>query len=606
MKKTRVLSFIAAMSLAATSFGLSAFAADGDPVVQTPGDNEHSISITKKDDEAHTFEAYQLFKGTLTGESKTDEKAVMTGIEWGANVNKTKIEAAINGNATVKAALDAYNTPDVLFADPYDDAALFAAFISAKSDEEGVFANAIADVFAKALTGDPAKSATVAAGSTATKATLTGLTTGYYLIKDQDGSLAGKNGAYSDFILQLVNNVDVKAKADAPSIDKKITDADGSNEREGDTASIGDKIYYELQSAVPDMDLYETYYFIAGDTMSSGLSFDGADTVSVSIGGEELDDDKFYVNVPGRDGKTFEVVLKNFIQYKAQKGKDIEIKYTATLNEGCDRTLTGNLNTVDLLFANDPNATYTGKPNPDNPDEPNPDEPGPNDPTGKTPEAQTKVFTTGIRVLKVDENGDPLSGAKFKLTGAGTTAVISLQSKFEEDDEEGTYYKLKNGTYTTTAYTAAKAALYDSDAKYKLVEDEASVEMVAQATNGGTIEAYVDKDGYLVFSGLGEGTYTLQETEAPNGYNIDPTVYNIEITSTPTFDAPNWKVGGAEVTPSADNAWTVLTKEIVNKKGIILPATGGIGTVIFYVVGSLLIAGAAVLFVTKKKRNAAK
>ena len=606
MKKTRVLSFIAAMSLAATSFGLSAFAADGDPVVQTPSDNEHSISITKKDDEAHTFEAYQLFKGTLTGESKTDKSAVMTGIEWGANVDKTKIKAAINGNATVKAALEAYNTPDVKFADPYEDAALFAAFISAKSGETG-FANAIADVFAKALTdGDPAKSATVAAGSTATKATLTGLTTGYYRIKDQDGSLAGKNGAYSDFILQLVNNVDVNAKADAPSIDKKITDANGENEREGDTASIGDKIYYELQSAVPDMDLYETYYFIAGDTMSSGLSFDGAGSVTVSIDGKELDNDAFYVNVPGRDGKTFEVVLKNFIQYKAQKGKDIEINYTATLNEGCDRTLTGNPNTVDLLFANDPNATYTGKPNPDNPDEPNnPDEPGPNDPTGKTPPAQTKVFTTGIRVLKVDENGDALSGAKFKLTGAGTTAVISLQSKFEED-EAGTYYKLKNGTYTTTAYTAEKAALYDSNAKYKLVEDETSVEMVAQATNAGAIEAYVDKDGYLVFSGLGDGEYKLQETEAPNGYNIDPTVYDIKITSTPTFDTPNWKVGGAEVTPSADNAWTVLTKEIINKKGIILPATGGIGTVIFYVVGSLLIAGAAVLFVTKKKRNAAK
>lgn len=605
MKKTRVLSFIAAMSLAATSFGLSAFAADGDPVVQTPSDNEHSISITKKDDEEHTFEAYQLFKGTLTGESKTDTSAVMTGIEWGANVDKSKIKAAINGNATVKAALEAYNTPDVKFADPYDDAALFAAFISAKSGEEG-FSNAIADVFAKALTdGDPAKSAKVAAGSTATKATLTGLATGYYLIKDQDGSLAGKNGAYSDFILQLVNNVDVEAKADAPSIDKKITDANGENEREGDTASIGDTIYYELQSAVPDMDLYETYYFIAGDTMSSGLSFDGAGSVSVSIDGNKLDNDAFYVNVPGRDGKTFEVVLKNFIQYKAQKGKNIEINYTATLNEGCDRTLTGNLNTVDLLFANDPNATYTGKPNPDNPDEPNnPDEPGPNDPTGKTPPAKTKVFTTGIRVLKVDENGDALSGAKFKLTGAGTTAVVSLQSKFEKDDE-GTYYKLKNGTYTT-AYIAEKAALYDSDAKYKLVEDETSVEMVAQATNAGAIEAYVDKAGYLVFSGLGEGIYKLQETEAPNGYNIDPTVYEIEITSAPTFDAPNWKIGDAAVTPSADNAWTVLTKEIINKKGIILPATGGIGTVIFYVVGSLLIAGAAVLFVTKKKRNAAK
>ena len=71
-----------------------------------------------------------------------------------------------------------------------------------------------------------------------------------------------------------------------------------------------------------------------------------------------------------------------------------------------------------------------------------------------------------------------------------------------------------------------------------------------------------------------------------------------------TKDAPNWTVDGAAATPSETNGWTVITKEVTNKKGIILPATGGIGTVIFYVVGSLLIGAAGVLFVTKRKKTA--
>ena len=147
-------------------------------------------------------------------------------------------------------------------------------------------------------------------------------------------------------------------------------------------------------------------------------------------------------------------------------------------------------------------------------------------------------------------------------------------------------------------------ALYESEKTYKLVEDEESVEMVATATESGEIEAWVDKDGYLVFSGLGDGEYTIQETEAPKGYNIDNTEYKITITSAPTFEAPNWKVNDKAVIPAADNSWTVFTQEIINKKGIILPSTGGIGTVVFYVVGSLLIAGAVVLFVNKKKKAA--
>ena len=59
----------------------------------------------------------------------------------------------------------------------------------------------------------------------------------------------------------------------------------------------------------------------------------------------------------------------------------------------------------------------------------------------------------------------------------------------------------------------------------------------------------------------------------------------------------------ADTALTEDNNYTVITKQVINKKGIILPATGGIGTVLFYVIGSALIAGAGVLFVTKKRKT---
>ena len=616
MKKTRVLSFIAAMSLAATSFGLSAFAADETVYTQSAADKAHSITITKKDNEAHTFEAYQIFSGVLTGtkEDKTDDKAVMTEIKWGANVNTAKIADALaaleNGNP-IKAALADLKDPA--------DAAQFAAFISANSGTSG-FAEAIADLFNGLLKGNPAGAVTIAKDAESKEGAISELATGYYLVKDQAGSLAGKNGAYSDFVLQLVNNVKVTAKADAPSIDKNILD--GTAKKKGDTASIGDVINYQLDSKVPDMAGYNKYYFIVNDKMSKGLEFQSVSGITVgettltkdtdyTVTSEKLTaDDPATEDIDETGMTAVKIVFKGFYdKFKDHAGDAIAIKYSAILDDDCDRTVAGNPNVVDLTFSNDPNFKYEGTPGtPGTPDEPgtpgNPDEPGPTEPTGKTPEAKTKVYTTAIRIKKVDETGKPLTGAKFTISGTALNKVITETSAFTAD-EAGTYYKLKNGSYTETAPASAEDPNYESTTvKYKLTTTDNEAVTVSDKTAG--LEVAVDSEGYIIFSGLGDGEYTIKESEAPKGYNIDASEYSVKITGAPTFEAPNWKVNGADATPTAGNGWTVITQEVTNKKGIILPATGGIGTVIFYVVGSMLIGGAAVLFVTKKKRNAAK
>ena len=108
----------------------------------------------------------------------------------------------------------------------------------------------------------------------------------------------------------------------------------------------------------------------------------------------------------------------------------------------------------------------------------------------------------------------------------------------------------------------------------------------------------VQEDGTVTFSGLGAGSYTITETKTLPGYNtIDP------ITFTLTFDAsasPMFVSDNNKVTVGTDN---MLDTSIVNQKGSLLPSTGGIGTTIFYVVGGILVIGAGILLVAKKRMS---
>lgn len=613
MKKSRLLSFMASAALAMTSLGAAGFGASavaGDVQPKTGEGSLHSVTITPADENTHTYEAYQLFKGELT--EQADGTKVMTKIEWGASIpdeKVTKLQTVIAGKEeatnVVKSALTAY-TPAL--ATPYK-APEFAEFITANKATSG-FAEALADIFNEVLTAAPASAAYQTTTSNVfDKNGTTGLSTGYYLIKDADGSQNGKNAAYTDFILKVVDDVTVASKSEVPTIDKKIKV--GDDLKTGDTASIGDTITYQLNSKVPAMTGYDPangdkYFFIVSDTMCQGLTFDKT-SVAITINGAPYTD--FYVKTADGTGnnkltdtsKTFEIVFKNFISQKTNAGKDIVITYNAVLNDQCNRTTEGNPNSVDLTYSNNPNQKYQGTTG--TPDEPNS---GEKDVMGITPPSLTKVYTTGIRIKKVDEKGAPLPGAKFILKGNSANKVFTSATTFTEA-ADGAYYLLNNGSYTQTPPEDSTKSQYavDGDNNYKrfnmTTTDTAETSTVVPASG---LEATVDSNGYLIFSGLGDGSYTIQETEAPAGYNLDPTEYTFVIGSNPTKDAPNWTVDGAAATPSETNGWTVITKEVTNKKGIILPATGGIGTVIFYVVGSLLIGAAGVLFVTKRKKTA--
>ena len=150
-----------------------------------------------------------------------------------------------------------------------------------------------------------------------------------------------------------------------------------------------------------------------------------------------------------------------------------------------------------------------------------------------------------------------------------------------------------------TLLTGAKFKLYDAKTagnEIALVKESEGVYRVATATEksaegftAATIEA-----GKVVVKGLDSGTYYLEETKAPAGYN--KLAERIEV----TIDKANLSATMNE------NTWTAGGVHVINQSGSELPSTGGMGTTIFYVVGSILLIGAAVLLITKKRMSAEK
>ena len=115
----------------------------------------------------------------------------------------------------------------------------------------------------------------------------------------------------------------------------------------------------------------------------------------------------------------------------------------------------------------------------------------------------------------------------------------------------------------------------------KLVKVSDTEYRVANGDEEGAVDSFTTvASGKIVIKGVDLDTYTLVETAAPAGYN--------------TLKDP------VEVTVLATNA---LTVEVPNNAGTELPSTGGMGTTIFYVLGSILVIGAAVLLVTRKRMS---
>lgn len=170
-----------------------------------------------------------------------------------------------------------------------------------------------------------------------------------------------------------------------------------------------------------------------------------------------------------------------------------------------------------------------------------------------TTPSETKTYTWDVDVFKYTMDGEtekPLAGAKFTLS------------------------KNANGS-----------------APIALVAEGNNVYRVAKTGETGITEITTDDTGKFTIKGLDSDTYYLTETAAPAGYN--------------KLAAPITIVIDSEGNTKVDN--TVVNEvKVLNQSGSELPSTGGMGTTIFYVAGSILLIGAAVLLITKKRMSAMK
>ena len=467
---------------------------------------------------------------------------------------------------------------------------LIAAIGTMTQDSDAL--NAFAEAALKYVTANKIASSGSAAGAVAgdkQQAVISVPTAGYYLVAGKTIAPDNQEVVAACSLTTADPTANVIVKADAPSIDKKIdANTNGSYDDEDAAANqgaIGDVVPFVVKSAVPDMTGYEKYYFVINDTLSEGLTFNK--DVVVKVGDTTLDSSKYDVIT---DGSSFKVVLKDFISYKAQQGAAIIVTYSATINDKAALGSAGNTNTVTLTYSNNPNVADEGTSD-------NPDLPTGSSPVGQTPESQTKTYVTGIKLTKVNEEGRTLAGAKFRIEGE-SLKITKINGEIFRESANGTYYRLKDGTYTKTAPNN-NDALYDSTTvKYE------KVETVTTNTTAEKIvrEGWVDADGVLSFTGLAAGTYTITELVAADGYNK----LKAPITVTINWDGAQTSVWSAVIGDKAadyDNTLGVVTVNVVNSHGALLPTTGSTGTTLFYVIGAVMILGAALILVSKKRMS---
>ena len=209
----------------------------------------------------------------------------------------------------------------------------------------------------------------------------------------------------------------------------------------------------------------------------------------------------------------------------------------------------------------------------------------------------------GINVALDCANGSSSVTAEKLFTKLGANVHV-INDKFDGTNQTGenpdTSKKLKD----------AKFVLYrkvTTDGKEKVEyyywnETDKKVDWVDNV-NKASVVTTNDK-GAATFNGLAAGTYYLKETKAPDGYNTQKEDAKVEIKAVYNTDGTlKADADGCKLKQDAEGKHYYQVESIANKAGAVLPSTGGIGTTIFYVLGSILVLGAAVLLIAKKRMN---
>ena len=542
MRKMKKLASLLLAMIMVFAMSATAFAAE----------DTYSITINNSKT-GHTYEAYQIFTGDLSIENETK---VHSNIAWGSGITDA------GKSALLQFGKEAGETP----------------FASAAK-----LAETLTDTNAVAFANEAAKYLNTVAGTltfSENKYVISGLTAGYYLVKDKNDSLDGVNDSYTNYIIKVVGDATASPKGSIPTVVKKVQEDDknveGSTDGRISNYNLGNKYNdvadYNIGEAVPfkligtlpsNYEDYTTYKYIFHDTLSKGLEYNGDAKVYVDNGNglvEILKEGNFVVSTEKAENKETELTitfadLKDVVGEGVAITKDskIVVMYTAELTTEAVIGLEGNENKVRLEFSNNPYADGSGD-------------------TGKTPEDKVIVLTNELDVEKIhkEQNGD-------------ATTITKLQ---------GAEFKLLNSAKTQAANVVG--------GKF--------VEWVA--VDKGTVLISDDK-GKFIIQGLDDGTYYLEETKAPTGYNLLEAPIELTITAT-TINNQTWNgtpsaaltalsISVGDETKSGDTASGIVNIAVENNKGAILPSTGGMGTTLFYVAGFAMMITAAGAFVVRRR-----
>lgn len=354
--------------------------------------------------------------------------------------------------------------------------------------------------------------------------TYSGLDLGYYLVDSSVGSLCVLNTTNPDLTIAEKNGV--------PSVEKKVYN--GTDYVDSNNANIGNTISFQTTINVKK----GATNYILHDKMSEGLTYDKSANTTVhalDLDGNmwadasqpKLNEDYEIKKDHLGDSCSFHIEFKNsYLEKHADEEYLIHIAYNAILNENAVIAGEGNKNETWLKYGENNNLETTH------------------------PTTTTKTFK--MYVFKYTENKtdknkkDGLAGAVFTLKKDGETNTINFVEE-TTDENKGDVYRV---------------------------------------ANTGDANITTNKSGKFTIKGLSAGTYKLEETKQPEGYNklSGPVTVVIDNDGNVTVD-------GTEANPV----------KVENKTGTVLPSTGGAGTTMIYLIGGALVLGSGVVLVTKRR-----
>lgn len=381
--------------------------------------------------------------------------------------------------------------------------------------------------------------------ATATDGVFSGVDQGYYLIFENGPAANGDSVSLVMLDTAGQDDIEVTSKEGVPELSKKIVngDFDSGDRQDSDLVAVGDTVNYEIRVKAPSPDIlanYSTYKYVVHDDISDGLKLD-ADSIKVYVGSDLISSGYTVRTDNNADNCELEVEFADVKALLASAADtDVVVQYSCTVDSVAVTGAPGNPNTAHLEFSNNPyveNSTTT------------------------TPDDKVTAFTFQLQVDKVDEDKNPLAGAKFGLAKKGADGVWGEP-----------------------------------------------VEIDSVSGSGGK--------SFLV-SGLDVGDYKLVETETPAGYTrIDDVFFTISAeTDTESDDPQLTKLtvtrDGANLSDGEESEFSAtldtgkLQTAIMNVAGNRLPATGGAGVFALYVGGALLVFSGAglVLYHSSKKKN---